>query len=173
MNAEEFKEKVLPVNQKLFRLAFRFLSNVQEAEDAVQEVYMKLWNMRNKLNEINKVEAFATTMTKNLCLDKIKARHTVSIDDQLNINNKSSVSDNPLELSENKENMSLIRMIIDTLPEQMKSIMIMRDLEEYSFEEIQEITGLTLNNIRVSLSRARQQVRTELTKVHEYGIKRN
>jgi RNA polymerase sigma factor (sigma-70 family) len=173
MNAEEFKEKVLPVNQKLFRLAFRFLSNVQEAEDAVQEVYMKLWSMRNKLNEINKVEAFATTMTKNLCLDKIKARRTVSIDDQLTINNKASINDNPLELSENKENISLVRRMIDSLPEQMKSIMIMRDLEEYSFEEIQEITGLTLNNIRVSLSRARQQVRTELTKVHEYGIKRN
>jgi len=173
MNAEEFKEKVLPVNQKLFRLAFRFLSNVQEAEDAVQEVYLKLWSMRNKLNEINKVEAFATTMTKNLCLDKIKARRTVSIDDQLTINNKASINDNPLELSENKENISLVRRMIDSLPEQMKSIMIMRDLEEYSFEEIQEITGLTLNNIRVSLSRARQQVRTELTKVHEYGIKRN
>ena len=174
MNAEEFKGKVLPVNQKLFQLAFRFLGNVQEAEDAVQEVYLKLWNMRDKLNEINKVEAFATTMTKNLCLDKIKARRTVSIEDQfITINNRASVNDNPLEISENKENFNLVKRIIDSLPEQMKSIMIMRDLEEYSFEEIQEITGLTMNNIRVSLSRARQQVRTELTKVHEYGIKRN
>jgi RNA polymerase sigma-70 factor (ECF subfamily) len=174
MNAEEFKEKVLPVNQKLFRLSFRFLGNIQEAEDVVQEVYLKLWNMRNKLEEINKLEAFATTMTKNLCLDKIKARHTVSIGDQLiSLNNKATVSEDPYEISESSENINLVRLIIDTLPEQLKSIMIMRDLEEYEFEEIQEITGLTMNNIRVSLSRARKLVRNELIKVHEYGIKNN
>jgi RNA polymerase sigma factor (sigma-70 family) len=174
MNAEEFKQKVLPVNQKLFRLSFRFLGNVQEAEDVVQEVYLKLWNMRNKLEEINKVEAFATTMTKNLCLDKIKARRTVSIEEQLkNLNNKASSSENPLEMSESSENINLVRLIIDSLPEQLKSIMIMRDIEEYEFEEIQAITGLTLNNIRVSLSRARKLVRTELIKVHEYGIRKS
>ncbi len=174
MNAEEFKQKVLPVNQKLFRLSFRFLDNLQEAEDTVQEVFLKLWGMRYKLNEINKIEAFAMTMTKNLCLDKLKSKRMVSIDDSnLNLHNKASINENPHEMSENRENLSIVRNIIDSLPEQMKSIMIMRDLEEYSFEEIQDITGLTMNNIRVSLSRARKQVRNELIKVHEYGTERN
>ena len=172
MNAEEFKQKVLPVNQKLFRLSFRFLGNVQEAEDAVQEVFLKLWSMRHKLIEVNKLEAFAITMTKNLCLDKIKARRTVSIEEQhLNLVNKASVNENPLEMSEKHENIRIVKRIIDSLPEQMKSIMVMRDMKEYSFDEIQDITGLTMNNIRVHLSRARKQVRNELIKVHEYGTK--
>jgi len=111
-------------------------------------------------------------MTKNLCLDKIKARRTVSIEEQhLNLVNKASVNENPLEMSEKHENIRIVKRIIDSLPEQMKSIMIMRDMEEYSFEEIQDITGLTMNNIRVHLSRARKQVRNELIKVHEYGTK--
>jgi RNA polymerase sigma-70 factor (ECF subfamily) len=173
MNAEEFKEKLLPVSQKLFRLSYRFLSNIQEAEDIVQEVYLKLWSMRHKLDEINKVEAFATTVTKNLCLDKIKARRTVSLEGFISIGNNMIANETPLEISESKENMNLVKLIIGSLPEQMKSIMIMRDMEGYSFEEIQDITGLTLNNIHVSLSRARKQVRDELIKVHEYGIKQN
>jgi RNA polymerase sigma factor (sigma-70 family) len=174
MSAEEFKEKVLPVNQKLFRLAFRFLGNLQEAEDTVQEVFLKLWNMRHKLGEINKIDAFATTMTKNLCLDKLKSKRMFSIEDNnLNILNRESASEDPHRLSEQNENMDIVKKIVDTLPEQMKSIMIMRDMEEYSFEEIHEITGLTLNNIRVNLSRARKQVKNELIRVHEYGTERD
>ena len=52
-------------------------------------------------------------------------------------------------------------------------MIILRDIEEYSFEEIQEITGLDINYIRVNLSRARKQVRDELIKVHGYGNERN
>jgi RNA polymerase sigma-70 factor (ECF subfamily) len=174
MNAEEFKAKVLPVNQKLLRLSVRFLGNLQEAEDAVQEVYTKLWVMREKLADINNVEAFATTMTKNLCLDKLKARHTVRLDDHLPaISNRESALENPHHTSENQDSMSYVKLIIDNLPEQQKSVIILRDIEEYSFEEIQEVTGLDLNYIRVNLSRARKQVREELIKVHSYGIEQN
>ena len=170
MNAEEFKSKVLPVNQKLLRLAFRFLGNVEEAEDAVQEVFMKLWNIRTKLVEINNVEAFATTITKNHCLDKIKARHTVSLESQIQaVHSREDVAQNPHQISENQDSVDFVKAIIDQLPEQQKSVIIMRDIEEYSFEEIQEITGFDMNYIRVNLSRARKQVREELIKVHEYG----
>lgn len=174
MNAEEFKHKVLPVNQKLLRFSFRFLGNVQEAEDAVQEVFMKLWGMREKLSEINNVEAFATTITKNLCLDKLKARRTVSLDSQvLNINHREDTVPNPHQISENQDSADIVQRIIDHLPEQQKSVIIMRDIEEYDFEEIHEITGFDMNYIRVNLSRARKQVREELIKVHEYGTKSN
>jgi RNA polymerase sigma-70 factor (ECF subfamily) len=174
MNAEEFKHKVLPVNQKLLRLSFRFLGNVQESEDIVQEVFMKLWHMREKLLEINNVEAFATTIAKNLCLDKLKARRTVPFDSQIqNINTRESEGASPHQISENRNSADVVKRIIDQLPEQQKSVIIMRDIEEYSFEEIQEITGFELNYIRVNLSRARKQVREELIKVHNYGTEPN
>jgi RNA polymerase sigma factor (sigma-70 family) len=174
MNATEFKKRLLPVNQKLLRLSFRFLGNFQEAEDIVQEVYMKLWAMRDKLHNVNNLEAFSITVTKNLCLDKLKARRTVSLDAQLTtMTNREMLGDNPHQQSENREAVAIIKQIIDTLPEQQKNVIILRDIEQYDFEEIQNITGLDINYIRVNLSRARKYVREELTKFHAYGTERN
>jgi RNA polymerase sigma factor (sigma-70 family) len=174
MNAEEFKKRVFPVNQKLIRLSFRFLGNLPEAEDVVQEIYLKLWNMRHKLSDINNLEAFATTITKNLCLDKIKARRTVPLDEQLSyLNNRESLSEDPHQISENIDNMIFLKLIIDHLPEQQKILIILRDLEQYTFEEIEEITGQNLNYIRVNLSRGRKQIREALIKVHNYGTKQS
>lgn len=174
MNAEEFKRKVLPVNQKLLRLSFRFLGNVQEAEDAVQDVFIKLWNMRDKLEGINNVEAFATTIIKNHCLDKLKARRPVSIETQVQqIYTREDAGYNPHQISEHQDSVGFVKQIIEQLPDQQKSVIIMRDIEEYSFEEIQEITGFDMNYIRVNLSRARKQIREELIKVHEYGTESN
>lgn len=172
MNAEQFKQKLLPVSQKLFRLSYRFLGNSQEAEDAVQEVFAKLWNMRDKLGDIKNYEAFATTITKNHCLDKLKAKKTVSIEDN-GITYSMSSKENPYQTVENENNHQIIKGIMDNLPDQQRTIMIMRDLEEYSFEEIEEHTGLNLNYIRVNLSRARKQVRDEFIKFHAYGTGSN
>ena len=174
MNAEQFKETLIPVSQKLFRLSYRFLENTQEAEDVVQEVFVKLWNMRNKLGEIKNHEAFATTITKNLCLDRLKAKKTVSLDhNDIGLKNKATEKSNPYQETEAKNNKLIIKQIVETLPDQQRTIMIMRDFEEYSFEEIEEHTGLNLNYIRVNLSRARKQVRDEFIKFHEYGTQRS
>lgn len=160
------------MHQKLFRLCCRFLGTAADAEDAIQEVYLKLWNMRDKLTGIDNIEAFSTTVTKNHCLDKLKMKKPVPMDDLLN-NTVVDSSQSPYSKVENYNNTFFIKQIIDTLPDQQKTIMVMRDIEEYSFDEIQAITGLDMNNIRVNLSRARKHVRNELIKVHDYGTERN
>ena len=171
MNSNDFKETLLPINQKLYRLCLRFLTNREEAEDAVQEVYLKLWNMRDKLGDINNLEAFATTMAKNLCLDKIKSRRLITMDDMTRqFANSPSADKDPYRQVENFDTVNIVQHIINQLPDQQKSVITMRDIDEFSFEEIEEFTGLSINNIRVNLSRARKQVRDELIKVHEYGI---
>jgi RNA polymerase sigma factor (sigma-70 family) len=174
MNAEQFKEKLLPVSQKLYRFAYRFLENVQESEDVVQEVFVKLWNMRDQLGEIKNHEAFATTITKNLCLDKIKAKKTVSMDDkEYGLQAQLTENTNPYQELEAENNQLMIKKIVDSLPDQQRTIMMMRDFEEYSFQEMEELTGLNLNYIRVNLSRARKQVRDEFIKLQQYGTHRN
>lgn len=171
MNAADFKQEISVINQKLFRICNSFLDNRQEAEDALQEVYLKLWRLRDKLNTINNIEAFAVTMTKNLCLDKLKQKRTLSIDDSsLNLINWVSVERSPHQQSENQENVEIINKIISELPDLLKRIIQLRDIEGYEFEEIEKITGLNTNNIRVSLSRARKLVRNELLKMHEFGL---
>ncbi len=170
MNSNEFKLKLLPINQKLYRYSFRFISNREEAEDIVQEVYLRLWNIRYKLGDIINLEAFATTITKNLCLDKLKSRY-LSLTDDLNkqVINAESFEIDPHKRIENIDNIAIVKNIINQLPYQQQFIFKLKDLDELSFEEIEEITGLNINNIRVNLSRARKHIRNELIKIHEYG----
>ena len=79
MDTERYKNEVLPIKDKLYRFALRLLGDSEEARDAVQETFLKLWKLRDKLDTYRSLEAFSMTMIKNYCLDKIKARRTVSI----------------------------------------------------------------------------------------------
>ena len=74
MNQNEFVKSIMPFKDKLFRLAKRLLLSTEEAEDATQEVLLKLWNKNENLSNYNSLEAFAMTMTKNYCLDQLKSK---------------------------------------------------------------------------------------------------
>ena len=74
MNQNEFVQLIAPFKDKVFRLAKRLLISTEEAEDATQEVLVKLWSKNENLDHYNSVEAFAMTMTKNYCLDQLKSK---------------------------------------------------------------------------------------------------
>jgi len=155
-------------------VALSLLGNRQEAEDTLQDIYLKLWNMRERLAEYDNVEAFAVTMTKNLCLDKLRSyRSRMQDDAELETRPIRSVTPDPGRAAELSESMQVIHGIFETLPDQQKLIIHLRDIEHYSYEEIREITGLTVNNIRVSLSRARKTVRKEYLKQQNYEKRKN
>jgi RNA polymerase sigma-70 factor (ECF subfamily) len=161
MTKEEFKTRVLPTKGKLFRLALTMLNSRQEAEDIIQDAYLKLWNMREKLSEYNSIEALAVTMTKNLCIDKLRSyRNRKQNDGGLeNMQMPAAGQYDPAETVELSESMQYVHEIIRQLPDQQRMIIHLRDIEQYTYEEIAEMTGLTVNNIRVALSRARKSVR--------------
>jgi RNA polymerase sigma-70 factor (ECF subfamily) len=171
MDLQEFKIQVFPLRNKLFRLATRLLEDSDEAQDIVQEAFIKLWNRREKLDEYRSVEALAMVITRNLCLDKIKGKK-YPVDRLENI--KVDMPGNDIESRvEYVELADRIKEIINKLPEQMKTIMQLRDIEGYEFEEIAGIVGMNENAIRVSLSRARKKVREELVNNKLYEFKRN
>lgn len=162
MGLEQFKKEVLPLRQQLFRLSLKMLGDEQDAEDAVQESLLKLWRVRNTLNSYDNPGAFAATVTKNICLDKIKLRkQTETIDEYYTL----SGSDNPQLQLERQDTNRLLRMIILTLPPLQQQIITMKDIEEYEAEEIAEITGTAIEAVRANLSRARKRVREEYLKV--------
>jgi len=163
MNAERFKAEVLPTRDKLFRTARRMLEDEADAEDALQEVFLKLWQMRENLDRYDSLEAFATTMTKNLCVDMIRKRGREGpIEDELY---RRAGPDDPYLRLERKSNDELIRMIIDRLPTLQQTVLKMKDIEEYELEEIAQITGTTNEAVRVNLSRARKKVREEFIRL--------
>lgn len=167
MTQTEFLNTVLPLKDKVFRLAKRLLVSKDEAEDATQELYFKLWKNKNKIGEYRNVEAFAMTMTKNYCLDQLKAKRS----DNLKLVHSNYSDNRSLERSvEIKDSVARVHELIEKLPEQQKLIIQLRDVEQYEYEEIGKILGLKPTAVRVSLSRARKTIRKELIKQHNYGI---
>lgn len=165
MVARDFKTTVLPVSKKLLRFATHFMKNEDDARDAVQDVFLKLWQKRESLNEIENVEAYAMQMTRNRCLDIIRATRVVPIDAETDRKMKKESVDvhSQIELSESAKQ---IKKLINELPDLQRAVMYMRDIEQLEYEEIAERTELKVNAIRVNLSRARKKVRDEFLKMN-------
>jgi len=173
MTAESFKDHILPLNRKLLGFANRFMQDMDDSKDIVQEIYVKLWKMKDELEKYNSVEALAMRMTRNLCLDKIKLNKTV----RLNGNTKEE-SEDKQTWNEKKEELTIAakraKQAIEELDEPQKSIMQMRDIDGYDYEEIAQVLQMNVNTIRVSLSRARKKVRELLlSKYYSHGSERN
>ncbi|MCK4745761.1 MAG: sigma-70 family RNA polymerase sigma factor [Bacteroidales bacterium] len=154
----------MPFSSRLYRMAFRLMNSREEAEDIVQEVYVKLWGMRNDLDKYNSIEALCVRITRNLCLDQLRRRkvnHDALKAERLK---EASHPETPSESLEKKENADLLHTLIAALPEPQRSLVHLRHLEGKDYEEIAEMVNMNVNAIRVSISRARKQMREMLEK---------
>lgn len=169
MKQSEFLNQVMPVKDKLYRLAKRLLVSSEEAEDATQEILMRLWDGKKKLSTYRNLEAFAMTMTRNFCLDRLKSRQSSNL--KLVHSNYADETTSLQKELELKDSVGWVERIMDELPEQQKMVLQLRDVEEYDFEEISELLDMNPTTVRVTLSRARKAVRDKLLEKHSYGIR--
>ena len=154
MELKQFKIDVLPLREKLLNYARKLTEDPSDAEDAVQEVMLKLWNMHQRLDEYRSIEALAMTMTHHLCMDIWRARRPDALSlDQVQAPSQSAT---PERLLEEKDEFRLMREIIDSLPSLQRTII---QMQEYETDEIAEINGCNPEAIRSNLSRARKKVR--------------
>ena len=168
MNQQAFLDKVMPFKDKVFRLAKRLLVSQDEAEDATQELYLKLWKNKSKIASYKNVEAFAMTMTKNYCLDRLKSKQASNLtlihsnyqDNHTNLQRQIEVNDS----------IQKVHQLIAQLPEQQRMVIQLRDIEQYNFDEIGEMLQMKPTAIRVALSRARKTIKEKLQKQHAYGL---
>jgi RNA polymerase sigma factor (sigma-70 family) len=168
MTPLEFLNIVSPFKDKVFRLAKRLLVSREEAEDATQEVLIKLWNNKTKIKDYKNVEAFSMMMTKNFCFDKLKSKQAQNLKIVHNNYQDHSVSlQKEVELN---DSIDWVGKIMETLPEQQKMVIQLRDVEQYDFKEIAKMLDMNETAIRVALSRARKTIREKLTNTHNYGI---
>lgn len=171
MNQTEFLEKVLPFKDKVYRLAKRLLISTDEAEDATQELYFKLWKNKAKIESYDNVEAYAMMMTKNYCLDQLKSKRASNLtlihsnykDENISLQKEVEVSDST----------DIIKKMIDELPEKQRIIIQLRDIENYEYHEIGKVLNMEPTAIRVALSRARKTLREKFVKQQNYGISQN
>lgn len=170
MSRPDFDNLIHQLSRKLYGFAFRILRNQEEAEDVVQEIFIRLWKMGQRLDEYKSVQALATTMTRNYCIDLIrKQKHSYTDDFTANVHLESALP-SPHDVMENRETGEILNRIIADLPELYRVVIIMRDIEGDSYEEIAKKTEQNINTLRVTLSRARKIIRDEFNK---YQYERN
>ncbi len=147
MNQKEFLEQVLPFKDKVYRLAKRLLVSSDEAEDAIQELYFKLWKNKTKLESYDNVEAYAMMMTKNYCLDQLKSKRASNLTlVHSNYKDESSSLQNQVEVEDSTD---IIKNMIDELPEKQRMIVQLRDIENYEYQEIAKVMDMEPTAIRV------------------------
>jgi len=168
MRQSEFLNLVMPFKDKLYRLAKRLLVSSEEAEDATQEILMKLWSKNQMIGNYKNVEAFAMTMTKNFCLDRLKSKQAGNL--KLVHSNYGDTGTSLHHQVEAKDSADWVQKIMEELPEQQKMVLQLRDIEEYDYDEIAEMLDMKPTAIRVALSRARKTIREKLMQKHSYGI---
>ncbi|PHS03697.1 MAG: RNA polymerase subunit sigma-70 [Kordia sp.] len=169
MTQTAFLNLVLPFKDKMYRLAKRLLVSNEEAEDATQEILLKLWTNKTKIAGYNNTEAFAMTMTKNYCFDRLKSKQAQNL--RIVHNNYKDESTALQKQIEQKDSLDWIDKLMQQLPKQQQMVMQLRDIEQYEFADIAKVLDMKETAIRVSLSRARKTIREQLIKKHNYGIK--
>lgn len=169
MKQEAFLSLLEPAKDKMYRLALRLLVSKEAAEDAVQEVMLKLWSRKDKIPSYNNMEAFAMTVTKNYCLDQLKLKQNNNL--RIVHNNYDDGNITPDKQLEIVDELNFVQKIIEDLPEQQRIIFQLRDIEQYEYDEIAKVVDMQPTAIRVALSRARKTIREAIMKKHKYGVK--
>ena len=159
MEASEFKRLFLPCSNKLYLVAWRLTHNRQEAEDLVQETMLKLWTQRNKLHELKNSEAFSVRTLHNIFIDQNRKKHFAETDSPPEEMTLKANECDASEMMQQKETGVIVTRLIAKLPKQQRDIITLKDIDDFSYEEIAQQTELSMINIRVHLSRARKQIR--------------
>ena len=170
MRKISFRNDVLPLKNALYRLALRITLNRAEAEDIVQDTLMKVWNRRERWDEIDSIEAFCMTICRNLALDRMRKmdNHNSSLED--NLHETPSATRNPYEEMNQKDRIQLVRRLVDSLPEKQRTCMQLRDFEGKSYKEVAEILQISEDQVKVNIFRARQTIKQRFKELDDYGL---
>ena len=172
MKKISFRTDILPLKNKLYRLALRITLNPAEAEDVVQETMIKIWNRREQWEQIESIESFCLTICRNLALDKTRkmAGTEQSLDDSGHDTPDHGHAANPEEQAILRDRIQLVRRLVNNLPEKQRSVMQLRDFEGKSYKEIAAIMGISEEQVKINIFRARQAIKQKFIQAEEYGL---
>jgi len=172
MMLETFISEVIPLKNKLYRFAYSILGDEDISKDVVQETMLKVWEKSNDLVKIKSLEAWCMTITRNFALDKLRSKHfkTRSLSEMFD---NDFFDHSPYRITELDDTMELIEIIVNKLPLKQKEAFQLRDIEGYSYQEISDITGYNLNDVKINIFRARNTIRTTLLKLQTHGLEKS
>lgn len=162
MQIAKFSQMVSAYKDKMFRYAFNIVGSRFAAEDVVQEAMIKIWKKREQFAEIENKEAWCVTITRNLAIDKVRAGKKRRAGDITEYHHISDQSPSPDVQLEQKDALATVALLLDSLPPQQKEIITLRDVEGYTYQEIADILEVSVDQVKVSLHRARKSLRSKL-----------
>ena len=164
MDAREFKQLFMPHHQLLYRVAYHLTGNAQDAEDLLQDQYLKLWQKRDDLPDEAMKEAYLVTMIRRLFFDQRRLKH---VDTSAELKEDASPPDERSldHQIDARDEARQMEGLIRQLPERDAKIIQMHLMEERSYEEIEQDTGLSQGNIRIIVMRTRQKLKQQFQKI--------
>lgn len=169
MQKIDFRKDILPLKDKLFRLALRITFDRAEAEDIVQETMIRVWNKRDEWDGLESVEAYCLTVARNLAIDRSEKKDSQTVELTIEAEQTPDAS-SPYDRLVNKERLKLVHRLVGELPEKQRLIMQLRDVEGKSYKEIAAALRLTEEQVKVNLFRARQKVKQKFIDIDSYGL---
>ena len=154
MTSQAFHTVWLPLQERFYRMAYFMLENDADAKDAVQDLYLKLWNIRDNLDIIRQPSSYGALMLKNMCIDRIRGRK-----DSSDIQESMAADDPPDKDLCLKEELQAVSKAMEKLPTGQQKLLKLRVFRGLSYKEIEEETGLNGLNIRVQVSLARKKLK--------------
>ncbi len=163
MNQRDFSSLVQRLKNRMFRIAVDIVKQTELAEDVVQEVFIKVWDKREEMAVIENLDAYCIRMTRNLSIDKTRLKHFKNQD----LSTAYSLhhhDPSPAKQAELDNIVDLIKVWMKDLPQSQREVLVLRDFEGLSYQEISDTLEIPLNQVKVYLFRARQYLRTKMTK---------
>ncbi len=170
MSHDLFISQVMPVKPKLLRFAYRLLGNEEDAKDIIQDALLKVWHHKERMNDLQNLEAWCMRITRNLALDRLKSKKFRQADELDNVRELPSATRNPHATMEQSDTMKKVHQVIQALPEKYRTIIQLRDMDGYTYQEIADILEVEMSEVKVNLHRARKTVREQLQNMHVYGL---
>lgn len=169
MQELSFRKDILPLKDKIFRVALRITLDRTEAEDVVQETMLRVWNKRENWPQFESVEAYCLTVARNLAMDWMERKdaQTVSLTE---VADRVTDAPGPYDHLVGKEQLALVRRLMDELPSQQRAIVSLREVEAKSYKEIATLLNLTEEQVKVYLFRARQKLKQRFIDIENYGL---
>lgn len=162
MKEIDFQTDLLPLKNKLFRLALRITLDPPEAEDVVEDTLVKTWERRAQLTEVESLEAYCTTMCRNLALDRAEKKSAQNLSLEVVQVDTADTAALPDERMEQDERLQMVSELFNRLPEKQRTALQLRDIEGHSYQEVADRMGITETDVKVTIHRARQSLKQQI-----------
>ena len=159
--SKRYRQWVKEYQDQAWTVARYMLKDAQEAEDATQEAFVKLWNNQDRIDP-DKIKPWLMKVTRNGCLDRLRRRRENVEFDEAHV---AADTNGPMQATSDSETGAWLKRAIGGLKEPYRSLVVLRDVNQHSYEEVAGMLELSLAQVKTYLHRARKQLREQLAEV--------